>query len=267
MNWINPSAHRLFSRAFTIGAVLVITLAVLSGSCSKTAAPPGSASLILVNATVGADTLVTNFNGGGQPLNYYRNAYQLYYGKYKVTDEMNYYSGAQPLALYKYRDTLDHSTPLFNLTLHLPVSSMFTLFLTGTVTNPDTLLVNENPPTYPASDSVAGIRFVNLSPGSAPISINIKGQPSGSEYSSLPYKSITAFKAYPATKALGSYIFEIRDAAKDSVLTTFTASGLATAGASYATNNWLYKTSTIAFIGLPGGAGASIQKTYKINTF
>ena len=256
------------SPAIPVWAIVVITMAALAGSCIKTSTPPGTSSLTLVNATVGADTLMPNLNEGKQPLFFYRYAYSLQYGTYEFNDEMSFYSGPQHLSLYHYPDTSDHSTPVFDLNLNLPVGSIHTLFLTGTLAKPDTMLVTENIPVYAASDSVAGIRFVNLSAGSGAIRINLKGQPAGSEVNGLPYKGITEFRRYPAVKSVSSYIFEIRDAIKDSVITTYTASGVGAYGISYNPNTWINRNNTIAFVGSPGvTTGKTKQKAYKINTY
>jgi hypothetical protein len=250
------------NKSFGRRELLLLLLTLFTFSCTKTSTPPGTSSLIIANATVGTSILVTNFNGGGQPLYYYNNAYRLYYGAYQTSDEMSYYSGEQHLALYQYPDTTEHSQPLFDLTLNLPIGSMHTLFLTGTTAKPDTLLINENPPVYPFGDSVTSLRFINLSPGSGPIRINIQGQPTGSEVNGLDYKSYTSFKPYPATAAIKNYVFEFRDAVKDSVLATFTGTRVSSPGISYLPNSWIYRSSTIAFIGQPGDGSQSAYRIY-----
>jgi hypothetical protein len=101
-----------------------------------------------------------------------------------------------------------------------------------------------------------GIRFVNLSPGSAPVSVDIQGGANGSEAASLPYKSITAFKDYPATPAVSAYTFEFRDLASGALL------------ASYRVNSTPYLNYTIALEGIPGvGTGATAQAAYLINNY
>jgi hypothetical protein len=73
------------------------------------------------------------------------------------------------------------------------------------------------------TDSSAGLRFIDLSPGSAAFSINLAGNsPSQTEFSNLGYKQISAFKSYPANSSIGgSYNFEIRTQENDSLITTF----------------------------------------------
>jgi hypothetical protein len=215
-------------------------------SCSKQSATP-TASLNLINAVPGSASLVTNFNGGS-PIVWYKNALKLVYGTSNNTNLALTYQGDQKLAIYSYPDTTDHSTPLFNLDLPLQPGKIHTLFLTGTLTQPDTLFTTDVIPYYPATDSSMGIRFVNLSPGSSPVSINIAGMPNGSEVGSLAYKGITGFKKYPATAASASkYPVEFRDAATGTLLGSFDVTGIN----GLAGNTRRFRNFTLAFMGLP----------------
>jgi hypothetical protein len=219
-------------------------------SCVKSNNPPGTASLTIVNAVAGSNPLYTNFSTT-QALEWYFAAAQISFGS---SEEFSSFSGHQQLALYQ--DTLAQSAPLYNLTLNLPIGTIHSLFLTGTTSAPDTMTTVDAPPYHPASDSSMGIRFVNLSPGSAPVSVDIQGEANGSEAPGLPYKSITAFKDYPVTSAVSAYTFEFRDAASGTLL------------ASYTISSTPYFNYTIALEGLPGvGPGPTAQAAYVINNF
>jgi hypothetical protein len=116
---------------------------------------------------------------------------------------------------------------------------------------PDTLFTTDTPPYHPPSDSTIGLRFVNLSPASAPVSVNITGGANGSEVSSLPYKSITDFNNYPATAAISDYNFEFRDAATGALIGSYDVTGINTL--LYGFNNTrLHRNLTLALLGLPG---------------
>lgn len=217
-------------------------------SCTKQSAPPSNASLTLINAIPGSSpSLVPNFSGPGS-LTWFNNALKLVYGTWSSTYTTGNYSGEQSLAIYHFPDTTAHSTPLMNMTLNLPAGTIHTLFLTGTMSAPDTLFTTDTPPYHPPSDSSMGIRFVNLSPGRAPISVNITGNAYGSEVSSLAYKGITGFKNYPATAAISSYSFELRDAATGTLITSIPVTGINSA----ANNQRRYRNLTLALMGLPG---------------
>ena len=247
--------HILF-RQLPVWVFLCIML-----SCSKQNTPPGTSSLILINALPNSTpSLVTNFSGT-EPIVWYSSALKLTYGTASTTNQTTAYSGEQPLAIYRYPDTTEHSTPLYNLVLDLQPGSMHTLFLTGTLTAPDTLFTTDYPPYHPLADSTMGIRFVNLSAGSNPISINISGSANGSEVASLPYKSITDFKIYAANYKISNYKFEVRDAGTGSLLSSLDVTGIN----STATNNRRYRNITIAYMGLPNDA--TTRKTMLIESY
>lgn len=242
-------------------------------SCSKQSVPPTPSSLTIINAVVGSAPLVTNFSGT-DPITWYLGADQIAYNTFSTdaygnNNQMASYSGMQRLALYQYPDTLQKSKPLFNLALNLPPGSINSLFLTGTVNAPDTLFVTDQLPFHPVSDSATGIRFVNLSPNSPPVSINILGINNGSEVAALPYKGITGFKSYPATQAISSYIFEFRDAATGTLLTTYTADGINNTDSDpyFPSKIWRSRNTTLALIGLPNGSGDAAQTVLMINNY
>jgi hypothetical protein len=221
-------------------------------SCSKTSSLPGTASLTIVNAVAGSNTLITNFSGT-QPIEWYGGASQIAFGQ---SVEYDNYSGIQPLGLYQNGDTVAQDVPLISLVLNLPVGSIHSLYLTGTTSAPDTVFATDAPPYHPMSDSSMGIRFINLSPGSAPVSVDIQGGANGSEAGSVAYKSMTAFRNYSATSVVTGYNFEFRDAASGTLL------------ASYALTPAAYRNYTIALEGLPGPGGIAVpQAAWLINNY
>jgi hypothetical protein len=244
---------------------LAIAVSILAYSCSKeTTTVPGGASLTLVNTIVGSKPLVANFDGGNKI--YYNNTvFKVSYGTFSSTNQLSSYIGDQHLVLRE--DTLASSRELLNLKFNIPVGSINSLLLVGTNDAPDTLFIKENIPYYNASETVAGIRFINLSPGSTPVSVNIQGKPNGSELSSLSYKSRTAFIRYPATSDVTNYVFEFRNALTGALIASYTAKGVGADGLDYAPNNWLYRNNTLALIGSPGGTGANVQKVIDIKNF
>lgn len=216
-------------------------------SCSKQTIKP-TASLNLINAVPGSTpSLVTNFNGP-TPITGYLTALKLVYGTIDRNSLGLSLSGQQKLAVYLYPDTTVHSTPLFNMDLNLQPGNIYSLFLTGTMTDPDTLLTKDVVPYYPVSDSSLGIRFVNLSAGSAPVSVNITGAANGSETGSLSYKAITGFKKYAATADVSQYNFEFRDAASGDLLDRYAFTGV---NSVVATTARRFRNFTIAFMGEP----------------
>lgn len=230
-------------------------LMLILASCAKQTTAPGNASLTLINGVVGNSSLVTNFKGGN-PFEYYH-ANRIYYKAYSdYNNRYTQFSGTQQLALYQYPDTTEKSVPLFNLVLDLPIGSIHTLFLTGTVASPDTLFIKDDLPYHVTADSSMGIRFVNLSPGSKDVSINIKGQTGAPEVARLPYKGSTVFKKYSAGFEVPDYEFEFRDAASGALLGSFITVGIYHQTTVWA-HPWMYKNFTLALVGLPGGTGTN----------
>jgi hypothetical protein len=230
-------------------------------ACSKQQSFPGTASLTLINAVPNSSpSLVTNF-GGTEPIQWYRNALKLVYGTVDKNNQSISYTGEQRLAVYRYPDTNAHSVPLYDLTLDLQPGAIYTLFLTGTLTAPDTLFTIDTPPYYPAADSSLGIRFVNLMPGSEPVSVNLIGRANGSETNGLAYKNITGFTSYPATAAVSKYTFEFRNTATGALITSFDVADINKA----TLNTRRFRNFTLALIGLP--ADATTHKVMLIETY
>ncbi|MDO6430071.1 hypothetical protein Q4E93_05715 [Flavitalea sp. BT771] len=252
---------------------LYALLSLSVASCSKQPMPASPSSLTIINAVVGSAPLVTDFSGTGA-ITWFSGADKIAYNSFSTADygdnnQLSSYSGIQKLALYQYPDTLQQAKPLFNLTLTLPAGSINSLFLTGTVDAPDTLFVADQLPPHPVSDSVAAIRFVNLSPNSAPVSINLLGKANGSEVATLSYKGITAFTSYPATHDIASYSFEFRDAATETLLATYTADGINNAESDpfNPTKIWRNRNTTLALLGVPGGSGDKALSVLMINNY
>ncbi|MDO5968734.1 hypothetical protein Q4Q35_02855 [Flavivirga aquimarina] len=106
-------------------------------------------------------------------------------------------------------DTL-HS--LYSNTLNL--KGIHSLYFSGTSEAVETLLLEDTVKQF--TDSIVGIRFLNLSKTSGPVDIMIAGEPSNI-VSALEYESVTDYIEFPAKKADGSYTFEFKNAAGNSI--------------------------------------------------
>jgi hypothetical protein len=95
----------------------------------------------------------------------------------------------------------------------------YSLFLTGVPSAVVGVLVKDNI-TY-KTDSSFGIRFINLAPNIAAVSINQANNTTGSEVENLSYKSYTDFKTYRPFSPLSVLTFEIRNAANGSLLAVY----------------------------------------------
>lgn len=213
-----------------------------AASCKKSVTPPGATNITIINAVAGTTSL--SFSGT------LTNAPIVYNGSQRY----NPLTGPFLFKAYS-RNDVDitiGTVPLFNLALDLPIGGISSLFLTGTLEKRDTLFVWDEPVNFSEKDTSMGIRFVNLSTGGGAISINLQGQPNGSEVGNLNYKNLTAFKVYKANSTVSQYTFEFRNATNNDLLATYTISNINNPGSDNAPNVWRKKNITLVFDGLPG---------------
>jgi hypothetical protein len=193
--------------------LVFLALPAILGSCSKsnpTSYTP-SAAITITNAVAGSGAMVLN----GSPNQNY-------------TSVASFTSQAFPLLAGG--QTIDVSDPAatpaityFHRAVNITDKGNYSLFLAGlSATQADTIFITEtftNP-----TDSSCGVRFINLSPDSGPLSINITGGDPGGETPSLAYKAYTNFKLHSARIAdvIAGIGFEIHDAATGNLLTTYT---------------------------------------------
>jgi hypothetical protein len=131
-----------------------------------------------------------------------------------------------------------------NSKLSVASQTNYSLFLSGTSpANIDAVLVTETYP-FAYADSVFGVRFINLAPGSNPINVNIAGNTSGSESANLAYKGISNFIIHPAKSINTTYKFEFRDTVTGNVVASTTI------------NTPYFHNVTLALRGIVGGSPA-----------
>jgi len=206
-----------------IFSAVILTFAFLG--CSKNINNTSNSltsSVNVINAAVNVAGIKVNTNG--VPI-IYASATQVGYGASAI-----YYVPriTTPVTVVASADT---TTYLLNKSFDFH-SGIYSLYIAGQAGAIDTILKEET--SYPfirtdvvMPDSSIYLRFVNLSPNSSPININIKSS-TATEATSLSYKSITDFKKYPALAANANYIFEIRDASSNTLLISYTFNVTAT---------------------------------------
>jgi hypothetical protein len=243
----------------------IAVLLLVSGfiSCKKnTDTPIISSSFTIVNTISGAGALVVNFDNTS-PLQYYKVAIVTPIPAYSSASpfmEFPSHIGSFPLGVSLTTDTL-HT--IYKGTVKLEAGSIRSLFLTGTLTDVDTVFTNDKVPAFAPADSLVGIRFVNASKGSPALTVNIKNQTTNL-VSDLAYKGASNYFSFSAKKtnpATVNYIFEIHDpAAANKLITSYTlttALMLTRLGKSY----------TIALRGLPSGTGVNAQAAVLVNNY
>jgi hypothetical protein len=212
----------------------IAVLSLLGISCRKQVSIVSTgpnASLTIVNAVPASSGLIPMFWADSSVSKAYQAEYenQGFIG-YGLGMEFGFPSGTVPVVIYDASDTLH---PLLNTQMTFQPYGMYSLFLSGSFNaqnGPDTLLVMDTPLAHPVGDSAVGIRFVNLLQGKEAVSVDIQGNPPGSEVNSLNYQGVTAFKDYSATSAVPNpstgYIFEFRSVTTGNVMTTFSYTSL-----------------------------------------
>lgn len=215
---------------------IFLTISILATiSCKRNdiIAPP-TANILIANAVVGGATLTFN------PLT-------TTIGN-NASASFPIYAGQSPVSLSN--NAITPAASYYNQTITTVDAGNYTLFLGGA--SPlavDPVLVTESYKNY--TDSLCGVRFINLSPNSNPISVNITGNANGSEVTSLVYKAYSSFKQYPAKKINTTYSFQIKDGITGNLITSYTL-----------TTPYFHNV-TIMLIGLVGGspaAGATLVK-------
>ncbi|HTR29193.1 MAG TPA: hypothetical protein VMH27_07980 [Puia sp.] len=198
--------------------------------CQKVNTAPnvsGVASFTVMNAIPNSSSVIPVLNTSSE-ITWFGSARSVYYG---YSSEYSPPSGDDTVYVVQDSDDtlgINPKSPdiLYYGILPLKKGGTYSLFLCGSDTSsPDFLFASDSVPYYIETDSVVGIRFVNLSATAGDISINLEGNPIGSEIADLPYKGITQFKSYASNSTTQEYIFVIHDAVTGDSLTEFDFNG------------------------------------------
>jgi hypothetical protein len=202
------------------GFVLLALSVAISCNKGKADLATYSATINVVNAIASYDAEIKMNLTGGEII--YAGAKNLDYYYY----DGKYSNGALTFGLpsgvtYPLQVALskDTTTFIFNQAIAFQEGDIYSLFLTGYSDEPTWLLTKDILPQH--ADSTTGVRFINLSPNSTAVSVNIAGNIDGNEADDLLFNTSTEFIALPAKKEVDSYLFEIRDANSGDKLTEF----------------------------------------------
>jgi len=184
-------------------------------SCHKSGDAGGTVSLNVVNAMAKSNPIIPVI-GSDAGITFFKTAQTVTYGNAQFYSP---YSGTNPVYI---ASGADSSRRFFSGNFNLSPGKIYSFFLAGDTTKPDTLFIQDDIPVY--ADSAAGIRLVNLMPDSKGVKVNITGNAGTQmEFSDLGYRQTSPFKKYAATAGVSGskYVFEVRNQA-DSLLTTYT---------------------------------------------
>lgn len=173
-------------------------------------------------------------------------------------------NSSQPIQLFAFPDTLSHQGPLVDTRLQLEEGGLYSLFISGSKAAPQYVLHKDEIPVFNQQDSVTHIRFANFSDGQT-ISVNLKGEATGSFIQSLPPKGFSGFKEMNARRSVIKYEFEVRDQANGDLITTYTADRFDGLGGTSFVTRWYNRANTLVLTGKQGGTGTNLQRVYLMN--
>lgn len=212
-------------------------------SCKKENDPQAVASLTIVNALPEANQVVTDFKkensfdktGAGMFVTY---------GVFTPNNQLTIPNKEMPVIFYKYTNGKINPTPIYETKVSPQAGDASTLFLFGTLAQPESLLITKMPPYHKVTDSVMGLRFVNVSADKKPLKIRIVGNGIDQTVNDLVYKTATAYLSVKATTTVTDVVIECYDASSGVLLTSYT---LADVGANLPQipNKWRYKNYTL----------------------
>ena len=230
-------------------SLVAITLVVLwTSSCKKSDSFPVPATVNIVHAIANGKPIIPVFSN--DPIEYFKAAQTITFGNAAI---YSLPGGLRPLYLAKNTDT---SNRIYNSEVDMKAGGMYSLFFAGDTSKPEAVFTHDEIPVY--TDSLAGVRFINLSPASGPIKINVKGtSTSKADFIDLAYKQISDFKPFTATSGVtgNNYIFEIRNQANDSLLLTYT---------------WTYtrfRNNTLVFSGVVNAGNPASLKIFLVKNY
>jgi len=226
-----------------IQAGLLLSLIV---SCKKELAPQATAAFTIVNAVSGSDNLVANFNTNYTSEGIYPVGMYVKYRVYAPHNHLTIPASEQPLLIYRYPAATEQNKPIYQLSVNPKAGEAGTLFLTGTLEQPETLLVTKLPPFHALADSVLGLRFVNLAPVKTPVRIRISGEGTDLSVSNLAYKGATDYLAVNANAKVGHVLVEFFDQVSGTLLQTYTLKDVGTT--TLEKNKWRYRNYTLVWL-------------------
>lgn len=204
----------------------LLIILLFSFGCNKNSGLPtsgGVSALTIVNAVPLSESVIPVINTT-MPAFWFSNTNQIGYGSFF---EYSVKSGMDTISIVQDDGDTMEFRPKSNAMMYYNVinvanGGIYSLFLCGKDSSaPDFLFTRDTVPYHIATDSSVGIRFVNLCAGVDPFSVNLEGNPAGSEVSYLSYKGITEFRNYTSNSTTIGYTFVITDAITGDSITNF----------------------------------------------
>jgi hypothetical protein len=240
---------------------MIILTGLVIQSCKKEESTPALASVTVVNAAVDITSAKV-----------YASDKKISWSVIPIGDVVNFanfkhfgvFTGSKNVIAVNSADT---TKTLYSGTAEFKEAGLNTLFLCGQVGSYEGVyLANENLPNY--TTEVVGIRFINLSPNSPAVSVNLTATPTANEATGLAYKQKSEFKTYPASNVTTGIAFQVKNAATSALLASYTLP--ATAVSPYTTATVAqarFKNVTLVIKGLVGGTGTNAFGVFPVSHY
>jgi hypothetical protein len=165
----------------TTKLTIVFAAVVLTASCKKTKVESKPiASLNVINAVISGGTVKVNINERDSAMTYNWKTF-----------------GIVPGADIKVYPTSSPSTPYYqSVKPETKNGKLYAAFLCGQLPNVETVFKEENVPAF-YTDSIFGVRIINLSPNSLPVNVSLKSDPTVNVFTSIGYKQLSEIKTFP----------------------------------------------------------------------
>ncbi len=210
-------------------------------------------SINIVHATNGALAVKVNYQGGSILYKTYNDS--INYGANKVYSVV---ANGSPLSIVSTSDT---TTFLIKGKYVFSAGSTYSLYLAGQYPAAvDTVLAKDTINNY--NDSLIGVRFINLSPNAGNVNVYLSGNLTP-EFANINYKQSSAFLAYGAKSNVTSLVFQVKDPATNTVLTSYTLSSTSTPKLAASR----FHNITIVLRGLKNGSGTTALGTFGVANF
>lgn len=231
-----------------VAPILALLLIAGLSSCKKEMGYQTNATLNMINCMVDTDIILSDF-GIDRSIRYLWEAKLYRYAEHNEYAQISLPVGSQTITTYNYPDTLSKDAALKTISFDVRATDMLSLFYVGDKAHPDTMLIREEFPTHVYGDSTFSVRFLNLSPGSNPVRVEVDGE-AQPLVSNLAYKTRSGWNTFSARLDAGTYVIRFRDQANGNEIASYTISDAAGVG-DFTPNVWRKNNVTIALIGSP----------------
>ncbi|QEC44433.1 hypothetical protein [Pseudobacter ginsenosidimutans] len=228
-------------------AFLLITV---MNACSKRELNPGSPATIQVyNALNDGSAVYMDFSGKRPAVFRTTRLFSV-----NTSGRLTLDASPLPVQLYSRPDTMAKDGPILTASLDFEKGAIYSMFIYGSKSTAKYSWHKDVIPPLGMSDSTTHIRFANFSEEHN-ISVNLKGQPTGSFIQQLQLRSFSDFTELSANKSVAKYEFEIKDLNTGTIIATYVADKVNDFTGNGGNNAWFNKSNTLVLVGKQGGTG------------